>query len=403
MAFSRCAFLLEAWLLRLMLRQVYVAWRNLSRESLAKLFHDPIVRRNLAFGIALLFPSAQKFTSAEWNCLLDDLEALFAPRLLALQEALPDYSLLDHGLVKLLKIALGVVVSCAAAAESSAESGDSRAILDTLRLAFSWGVTYPMVDNLLDSASASASLKTELVTTLETTFGDREEVTSAPLASAQVREVVARLKEVIELAPAQRRPVIRKTLLLLLEAHRRDSDRKLSAVGGVVPSGYEDSVWADSLLKSALIRIATMEICGTPVEGDRLAAQLAASLVNQLGDDLWDVEADVANDRVTPFTLQALGRSQRDAFAFYLRYCLRITRRESTARQVAIVFGVLDSSRCFFDAGAQSQRRFPHFARELASKLKATGLGQPSFSHRDVPHIDPDGVIFAFEEAAIDS
>jgi hypothetical protein len=394
--FHRRCFAGGAWLLRLALRRFLVHGGGLPAERIAKLFQSPLLKRNLAFGILLLFPRAKNLSQQEWEELLAGIARYFIPRLLRLRAAIPEHSVLDHGLVKLCKIAFGVIAS-RHTARGAEEKDEIRFILNTLRLAYCWGITYPLVDNLLDSGAAPAELKDELAAALESVFSEEP---AAGQWQEPVAEAAERLQEVLELSPPSRREIVKRTLLFLLEAHRRDSGRRLSAIAPENAAAREGEVWADSVLKAAFIRIATMEICGTPVEGELLAAQFAASLVNQLGDDLWDLEEDLDDDRVTPFTLQAKGLAKRKAFDFYLRYCLRLTRGESRPRRLAMALGIQDSCRCFFESNARARSQYP----ELVSSIEAAlaGLGKELFQLEAAPHVDPDAVIFAIESTLLD-
>lgn len=397
----RSLFSVKAGLLRGLLRHFFTGRGAAKHFDFGRLFTTRAFKRNLAFLILLLFPGAKSLSEPQWNRLLDLLYDYFPARFATLKEIVPSDSLLNHGVIKLIKIGFGVIAARVSA--RPAEAVDEVAfIVTTLRLAYSWGITYPLVDNVLDSDSLSAELKQDLVSALRTLFADPVD-DGPPVASAPVVvEVVDRLREVLSLTPAGRRPVLMKELRILLEAHRRDSARKLSQLHGSGEALATD-VWADSSLKAAFIRIATMELCGTPVDDVRLATQFVSSLVNQLGDDLWDIGEDFANDRVTPFTLYLTRRTGRDPFTFFLRYCLHVVRSESPQRRLAMAIGVQETCRCLFESGEEAEPRSSGSVTALRRALDDLYPAGMSPDTMDIPHVDPDAVLFALESGVLTS
>ncbi|MDC8016215.1 hypothetical protein [Tahibacter soli] len=395
---QRFLFRAQAWLLHAGFRNLVSYRLRLGRRAaIDELLRSRSVRRNAALFLLILFPSARTLDGEQWSLLLDRLAEYFAPRLHALRELLPVDSLLNHGIAKLLKILFGVVVS-RIAARPAADTDEITFVVDTLRLAYCWGTTYPLVDNVLDDAATPADVRGALVTGLTRLFsgdaGDAEPGTP-PLAL----EAIARLREVLTLCPAPRLPAIRQTLAMLLESHRRDSERRLSHLPTVTDAGLIDAVWSDSVLKAALIRIATMEICGTPVTAERLSAQLSAALINQWGDDLWDIGEDCAGDRVTPFTLYVRDPRVRNPFVFFVEYCRRRVAAESPDRQRAMYLGVLETCRCLIDAPPSDPAVALLATGAMESALAGAGWVEDGERLKDVPHVDPDAVTFGIEHA----
>lgn len=394
----RSLFSVKAALLRGLLRYFFTGRGATLRFDFGRLFTARAFKRNLAFLILLLFPGAKSLSEAQWAALFDRLYDYFPARFATLQEIVPSDSLLNHGLIKLIKIGFGVIAARVSA--RPAEAVDEVAFIETtLRLAYSWGITYPLVDDVLDSDSVSAELKQDLVSALRKQFTDPDAERPAGGAPVVV-EVVDRMREVLSLTSSGRRPVLMKELRILLEAHRRDSARKLSQLHGG-GEALETDVWADSSLKAAFIRIATMELCGTPVDDVRLATQLVSSLVNQLGDDLWDIGEDFANDRVTPFTLYLTRGAGRDPFTFFLRYCLQVVRSESPRRRLAMAIGVQETCRCLFESGEEAEPRSSESVKALRRALDDLYPAGTSPDPMDIPHVDPDAVLFALESAVL--
>jgi len=398
---EKALFRLRCGAIRLAIRQVRrYEQHDLTATLRSMASHGPY-RQMLAFYILLLFPCARKLTNTSWGQLIDSIADYFIPKLDTLREVLPVESLRDHGIVKLMKIAFGVITARVANRDLH-EPNDIEFILNTLRLSYSWGLTYPLVDNVMDSKATPGAVRDELADGLLHLFraidtsGDALPQSSHPV----VRETFARVGEALELIPSQMRPAARHSLLMLLESHRRDAQRRLSSWPEAAPPEAFEAVWSDSVLKAACIRIATLTICGQATPPDSAARQLMASLLNQLGDDLWDLHSDLAEDRVTPFTLWAAGHSVRDPFRFFLDYVAVIATDQPTARRVALAIGVQETVRCFEEECDKRPGRVSEEARrKLSDALGAVPFAWDPERAPHVPHVDPDAVLFAIEEA----
>lgn len=377
--------------LRVLTRRAFAAS---TPEQLHAAAHAPWMCNIVAFALLLLFPGAKTLPAEHLRSLVTELLGYLLPRIVVLRAVLPDASRNSHGVVKLLKVAMGVIATRLAARDKN-ETDEGRFILDTLRLAYCWGITYPLVDNVLDDQSGCVATRLGLLQGLSQLFSGEAVADASVAPPPLVAEVLARLTEVLELTEPGRREAVRHVLRLLLESHRADSQRRLSAAAD---SRLEDQVWTDSLLKAALIRIATLEVCGTPVAGAQLAAQMAAGLVNQLGDDLWDIAEDWTADHVTPFTLYLMHGQARNPFRFFVGYCLAITSQESHARRIAMAAAVLETGRCACEALPAQPDLAKRTIGEIGAALAAYGWNGDRATLADIPHVDSDAVIFSLED-----
>ncbi len=113
------------------------------------------------------------------------------------------------------------------------------------------------------------------------------------------KEVLLRLQEAISLIPAERRQHALGFLRQLLDVHKRDSERRLSSLTNSDANITQAQVLDDTAAKAALVRLATMAICGITVDSETQQRCWERGLFNQLGDDLWDIYEDAKDDRVT--------------------------------------------------------------------------------------------------------
>lgn len=377
-----------------------LAHGRISASRLRKFFRSKTGRRNFGFGILLLFPGAKNLSQEEWERLMEAIEGDFAPKLAKFASVAGRRSLADHGFIKLLKIGFGVVV-WRLLGQRKQVGGEVDFILETLRLAYSWGTTYPLVDNVLDDVMTTSEMREDLMKGLYDVFQRAGRVLGAGMTASNegVREACARLEEVLTLVPDPLKDSASRVLLLLAESHHRDSTRKLSACTLPLSVEEEDQLWEDSLLKAALIRMATLVVCGVPLDRDQACRLMLSSLVNQLGDDLWDVYQDDEADRLTPFTAYLHGLTRRNPFVYFIQYCRLVAARQPPRRKTALLIGVQETIRCFVE-DVESRGHDPLKARQhLETALRECGAGFVAEDVRAVPHVDPDAVLFSLEKS----
>lgn len=399
LAYHRWMFTLKSRLVTLVLRR---SLRRLSgpdiSAGLMSILQNRVVRRLLATAIFILFPDAVRLTERDWLDLLDRISGYFAPRIEELLAAMPEQSIRDHGLIKLVKVAFGTIAGRTSVREVH-EKEPVDFIFNTLRLAYSWGVTYPLVDNVLDSLATVPQVRAQLVRSLSGLFSGIA-AEEQPIDHRSVREVHARLAEVISLVPPDRLPAARRTLGLLLESHQRDSRRRLSAL----PDGEDvrSEVMVDTALKAALVRLATMDVCGIAVDAETVARALVRSLFNQLGDDLWDIYEDADDDRVTPYTLFLTRGGGQNPFDFYLGYTALLAQGLSQRRQTAAFLGFCETLRDSLLALQGRKADSLGVTEAIKESLHRVAGVEPGDLVEDVPHVDFDAVLFALEEALFD-
>ena len=355
----------------------------------------------IAFAVLLLFDDSKALTDTQWRRLLNALQHYLIPRLSELARVIPDQSFQDQGIIKLCKVAFGVIAGRTSVRHLH-ESDPVDFIVNTFRVAYSWGLTYPLVDNVLDSASTTSDTRRELLAVLQWVFSaDNANVSAPPIQDPAVREVFDRLQEVLSLIPADHLPRVRQTLANLLESHHRDSIRRLSQL--TYNESAEADVMIDTALKAAMSRLATMEVCGIRTDHATTSRCIVRSLFNQLGDDLWDIYEDHRDDRVTPFTMFLTSGAKTNPFRFYLDYSVLLSRGMSERRQLAAFIGFSETLR---DAmlTLQNGKQDPLKVQNSIQEMLEQALGPSACDEiLEVPHVDFDAVIFSFEQAILES
>lgn len=387
-----CAFWLKFGLLRLALR--------FYRRRLERYFVGPggaagtnLVRHATNL-LRLIFAGtpAARFDPTEIAALI---EPWLGTRLERLQHAVSVESLMGSGLGKLAKIAFGVLVGRAVALRHAAlpESEATRYVVESIHLAYCWGITYPLADDVLDSANTDAVLRAELLAVLARVFAPGTGAPSPPALAQDrgVAELETGLTEMLALVTPERRETAKAVFRHLCEAHRRDSDRRLAQLDASDAPDPHD-VLANSLLKAALVRIATMHVCGLPIGAAEVTEALRMGLLNQLGDDIWDREEDEAAGRLTPVTYFARRpETALDPYALYIDYAAFLGRDRNPPAVQALFMGVAETLRLGAEAGGCAPAPLLQaLERLLPPEDRVTLL-------RAMPHVDLDAVVFRLE------
>lgn len=380
------------------------------KPTLTSILESQNFRLTLAYAIAVLFPDAVRtMTPEQWKELEKAIIDYFTQRLTALLTVIPQESLNNHGLIKLFKVAVGTIAGRIAADSIPQDQQHSpNFILDTVKLAYCWGVTYPLVDNILDSKEISTDSKRSFLKEMQRVFAREEPFpgTSPSELPPSMSEALSRLEEAITLASPHDFQRMRTFLSLLATSHGSDSTRKLLDLESLDREALlvvETESLADTMLKSAFIRLATMEMCGITVDSTTLARSFDRALFNQLGDDLWDAYEDFDDNRVTPFTLFLTQPGQIQPYSFYVNYGEFLAQNVSQRRQMALRLGVLESLK---DAVMENSRRTSdplNAGAHIRDLLVALGITLDNEELDNLaPHVDFDAVLFALEDALKD-
>lgn len=386
--------------------QVYAKCRY--GDPLTAVLGSSNFRLALTFGLAFLFPEAMRSLSRErWKDIEHEIIGYLGSRISTLLSVIPSDSINSHGLIKLLKVAVGTIAG-RIGASTPEERSQPEFIFATIRLAYCWGLTYPLVDNVLDSSEIDNDSKQLFLKSLDHMFSTMEmpsKVILAQLHPATI-EVLERLQETMrELDPNQLRRV-QVFLRLLAAAHGSDAIRRLSDVPeleSVELLELEKAVYADTMLKSAMVRLTTMEICGIQVDNTILQKSFSRSLFNQLGDDLWDIYEDFEDNRVTPFTLFLVRPVSLHPFGIYFNNAAIVAHGQSKKRQRASRLGVMESIKDAYEELSKRPTDQLQVEQHITKLLSVTAIDLKNCDFaRALPHVDFDAVLFAMEDACFD-
>ncbi len=375
-------------------RQTTTEWINSAVQS-------PNGRRLVAFLLLFLFPCARQFSKAEWDQVFSAITGYFGQRIPELLSVIPAKSIESNGLIKLAKVFFGTLVG-SSACRGRWQVDNLNFVVNSIRLAYSWGITYPLVDNLLDSDATPDALRSEICRTLHAVFegSEPDPESSEETLSAEVRQLKERLTEVVRLIPESNRARARSLLIQLLDVHRRDSMRRLDNDANAIDL---QEVLADTVQKASLVRLATMEICGITTGADVVQRCEERGLFNQYGDDLWDIYEDFEENRCTPFTLFLNKGLGDNPFRYYVACTLSLTANMSRYRKMAALMGCAESFRDLTLSLAKTNSDVLQVSRYIQEVLTEQGIDDIDEFLAAVPHVDFDAVLFEAERAVIDS
>lgn len=326
---------------------------------------------------------AQSSGFVDLDAVETELSEYMQSRISSLSEAVPQDILDRGGASKFFKVWIGVLIGRLSTAKD--EQADlTHYAITSFKLAFCWACTYPLIDDILDASETSSETKSQLIELMQCVFADAPE--PRQLSNRSCTELFERMKELAELTPPSGRAATKQAILNVFEAHVQDAKLDLH---DALASPKERL--KTSLLKSMLVRIATMHICGIiPTEQDyREMAPIA--IFNQLGDDIWDAGEDFSEGRATPVTV-GMRSKEFDPHSYYLDFAAYLTTLGRVGRPAALA--VSHTYRLAWESGDSSTRQ-----RLVNSLISFFPSLNPCDFFRGTQHVDPDSLIFDFEKA----
>jgi geranylgeranyl pyrophosphate synthase len=211
----------------------------------------------------------------------------------------------DHAQRKLIKIIAGVLMHVMEDMDEAISSKErSKKLDEALRLGYSYGLTYPFIDDLLDANVLSANEKKQysdlIRTTLITgTVPDLGEWTGPNLNL--IRYVHSELRNAFEYIKAYQRPETRNKFFeqAYVFFHSQEIDR----VKDLSNAHYtNEELYLPIILKSSSSRLIVRSVISAPEDEGFDSRTFFYGIYNQLADDFADMFDDLKDGAVTPYT-----------------------------------------------------------------------------------------------------
>jgi len=271
-------------------------------------------------------------------------------------EAIPLDSLRSGGLSKMLRIMVGVgMYTHYAVPVESGERERRKRVLNSLKIGYYFGISHPLVDNVLDSGSIMTRAEKQ-------EFGA---IIADALSGADVSRQIPRLplfeelhrccSELVKLIPHETN---RDTYCYLTIAHRAQMvDSAMTLEARCRP----EDLFVPIVIKAAFIRIAAASLAGVVVDDSFVRDCVLMGLNNQLSNDFEGYAEDRRNGIATPFTLFLAGKSGINPLSLTFQYLLYFSRQRPRSEKVtrALLLRFVETVHEFVRKnGAQAYRSF---------------------------------------------
>lgn len=257
--------------------------------------------------LAELYRKAQKLgieSSTIW--LIDKLKGVAAH--------IPEGMSAEHAQRKLIKIVIGVLMHVYEDLDAGiSHSQRAKRLGEAIRLGYSYGLTYPFIDDLLDSHVLTlqekeqysrmirSALLTGIVPELGIWKGSNKEL---------IQYIHAELKESFEYIKGYQNEASRQVFFeqSYVFFHSQEQDR---AKNLAYASYTNEELFVPVILKSSSSRLIVRSVIGAQADDGFDQRTFYYGIYNQLADDFADMHDDLNNGAVTPYTYYLKYRHQR--------------------------------------------------------------------------------------------
>jgi len=210
-----------------------------------------------------------------------------------------------HAKRKLIKVIAGVIMHVIEDMGDSVSSEERSVKLDqSIRLGYSYGLTYPFIDDLLDSHVLTDHEKrrySDMIrrTLMSGTVPEMGEWTGPN--KELIRFIHTELKEAFEYIDARQHPdyKIKFSEQAYIFFHSQEVDREKDISN---PTYTNEELFIPVILKSSFSRLMAKSVIGDPSNHEFENRTFFYGLYNQLADDFADMYDDLKEGSVTPYT-----------------------------------------------------------------------------------------------------
>ncbi|AZK48469.1 polyprenyl synthetase family protein [Paenibacillus lentus] len=220
----------------------------------------------------------------------------------------------EHAQRKLMKIIIGVVLHVMDDMDDNTLSDErSRRLDEAIRLGYSYGLTYPFIDDLLDSEILNAREKeqySQMIRSALLTGSVPKPGKWNEKHTDFIHYVYAELRDAFEYIKSYQRPEAINTFFeqSYVFFHAQDLDR----VKNLNNSTYtNEELYLPVILKSSSSRLIVRSVISADEDEGFEQRTFYYGIYNQLADDFADIFEDMKTGAVTPYTYYLKYRGQR--------------------------------------------------------------------------------------------
>lgn len=282
---------------------------------------------------------------------------------------IPEAMNAEHAVRKLIKIMIGVVLHVMDDMdESISRTERSRRLDEGIRLGYSYGLTYPFIDDLLDSSVLEDEEKSQYASMIRHTLihGSVPDVTEWKGSNVKlIRYVHSELREAFEWIRthpnAETMSVFYEQSYVFFESQDIDRGKSLAD-----PAYTNDELFLPVIIKSASSRLIVRSVIGAETDEAFDERTFYYGIYNQLADDFADLYDDMEEGAVTPYTYYWRYHDKRDDllnpyelyWAVISHLIHRVYRSNDTARKVILERAVGGLKRFKARVGADTYQQF---------------------------------------------
>ncbi|RBW68650.1 polyprenyl synthetase family protein [Bacillus taeanensis] len=206
---------------------------------------------------------------------------------------------------KLIKIIAGVIMHVFEELGEGISSEERTQKLDeAIRLGYSYGLTYPFIDDLLDAKVLSSKEKKQYSDLIRTTLitGSVPELGEWTGKNADlIRYIHSELREAFEYIKDHQRPEKMKSFFeqSYVFFHSQEVDRVKNLSN---PNYTNEEIYIPIILKSSFSRLIARSVISAPEDEGFENRTFFYGIYNQLADDFADMFDDMKEGAVTPYT-----------------------------------------------------------------------------------------------------
>lgn len=220
----------------------------------------------------------------------------------------------EHAQRKLIKIIIGVVLHLIEEMDDDIVPQERALRLDeAIRLGYSYGLTYPFIDDLLDSGVLNAQEKVQYSDFIRTSLlsGIVPELTEWNGSNKEMIQFVhSELQDAFEYIKKHQRPDTQHTFFEQSYVFFQSQD--MDRVKDLSNANYtNEELYLPIILKSSSSRMIVRSVIHAPQDEDFDHRTFCYGIYNQLADDFSDMFDDLKDGAVTPYTYYLQYRDQR--------------------------------------------------------------------------------------------
>ncbi|WP_311079193.1 polyprenyl synthetase family protein [Paenibacillus polymyxa] len=215
---------------------------------------------------------------------------------------------------KLIKIIIGVILHVMEEMDEAVSPGErSRRLDEAIRLGYSYGLTYPFIDDLLDSQLLTVQEKEQYSNMIRTALltGSVPELGDWSGDHINfIRYIHSELSDAFEYIKTHQRPDTQQTFFeqsyVFFQSQDIDRDKDLKQANYT-----NEELYIPVILKSASSRLIVRSVISAPEDEGFEQRTFFYGIYNQLADDFADMADDMRDGAVTPYTYYLKYHHQR--------------------------------------------------------------------------------------------